>query len=115
MPPRTATTRPHREQGPLARLVERGPYFTDRVRLFRLAGTVRGSSGPRLVQLEDCRTLEVSGYTEEEAIVLGLEPVAAAAQEAGGQPPRGTARTAAGLERTNPEETPPSSTRRTGP
>ena len=115
MAPRTARARPSGSDSLLARLVEEGPYFTDGVRLFRLAGTVRGSSGPRLVQLEDCRTLEVSDYTEEEAIVLGLEPVAPAAQEAGGQPPRGTARTAAGLERTNPEETPPSSTRRTGP
>lgn len=115
MPPRIAATRPRRPESALAQLVEQGPFFTDQVRLFRLVGTVRGSSGPRLVQLEDCRTLDVSDYTEEEVAVLRLEPVMPAAQREGGQPPRGTASTGAGLERTNPEETPPSSTRRTGP
>ena len=114
MAPRTAATRPPDGNGLLARLVERGPYFTDGVRLFRHMGTVRGSSGPRLMQLEDCRTLEVSDFTEEEAMVLGLKPVAPAPPPEG-QPPRGTARTGAGLSRTSPEDTPPSSTRRTGP
>jgi len=114
MAPRAAATRPPGSKSLLARLVEQGHYFTDGVRLFRLAGTVRGSSGPRLMQLEDCRTLAVSDFTEEEATVLGLEPVAAAPNPEG-QPPRGTARTAAGLACTSPEETPPSSTRRTGP
>ena len=84
MSPSTAATRPQHRTSTLAGLVEQGPYFTDQVRLFRLAGTVRGSSGPRLVQLEDCRTLEVSEYTEEEVVVLGIEPVAAAAQAAEG-------------------------------
>jgi hypothetical protein len=84
MSPSAAATRPQDRKGTLAGLVEQGPYFTDQVRLFRLAGTVRGSSGPRLVQLEDCRTLEVSEYTEEEVMVLGLEPVAPTAQAARG-------------------------------
>ena len=114
MAPRTARARPSGSDSLLARLVEEGPYFTDGVRLFRLAGTVRGSSGPRLMQLEDCRTLEVSDFTEEEAMVLGLEPVATPPPPEG-QPPRGTASTGAGLARTSPDETPPSRTRRTGP
>jgi hypothetical protein len=84
MPPRAAATLSRDRKGLLARLVEQGPYFTDHVRLFRLAGSVRGSSGPRLLQLEDCRTLEVSDYTEEEVTVLGLEPVTPAAQAAEG-------------------------------
>jgi len=84
MPPRAAATLSRDRKGLLARLVEQGRYFTDQVRLFRLAGSVRGSSGPRLLQLEDCRTLEVSDYTEEEVTVLGLEPVTPAAQAAEG-------------------------------
>jgi len=83
MPLRAAATLSRGRKGPLARLVEQGRYFTDQV-LFRLAGSVRGSSGPRLLQLEDCRTLEVSDYTEEEVTVLGLEPVTPAAQAAEG-------------------------------
>lgn len=62
-------------QSPLAKLVEGGPYFTDAVRLFRLAAVVPGSNGPKLVQLEDCRTLQVSGYTAEEVALLELVPV----------------------------------------
>ena len=73
-----------RPEGPARPTGRAGPYFTDHVRLFRLAGSVRGSSGPRLLQLEDCRTLEVSDYTEEEVTVLGLEPVTPAAQAAEG-------------------------------
>jgi len=104
----------------LAKLIEEGPYFTDCVRLFRLAGVVSGSSGPKLVQLEDCRTLDVTEYTEEEVVLLGLGPVSAppAGQDAdrrGQSPPRGTTSTGAGLERTSPDETPPSNTLRTGP
>ena len=82
MPPRTAAAHPRNRKSALAQLVEQGPYFTDHVRLFRLVASVRGSSGPRLLQLEDCRTLEVSDYTEEEVTVLGLEPVTPAAQAA---------------------------------
>jgi hypothetical protein len=70
---RTITRR--REAHGLAQLVEQGPYFTDGVRLFRLAGTVSGSSGPKFVQLEDCRTLALADYTEEEIEVLGLAPI----------------------------------------
>ena len=61
----------------LGKLIEEGPYFTDCVRLFRLAGVVSGSSGPKLVQLEDCRTLDVSEYTEEEVVRLDFVPVKA--------------------------------------
>jgi hypothetical protein len=61
----------------LAKLIEDGPYFTDGVRLFRLTGVVSGSSGPKLVQLEDCRTLAVSEYTEEEVELFGFVPVSA--------------------------------------
>jgi hypothetical protein len=61
----------------LAKLIQEGPYFTDGVRLFRLAGVVSGSSGPKLVRLEDCRTLEVSEFTHEEVVLLDLLPVSA--------------------------------------
>ena len=40
---------------------------------------VAGSSGPKVMKLEDCRTLQVSGYTAEEAEWLGLMPVRARA------------------------------------
>ena len=85
-----------------------------------MAGVVSGSSAPKLVQLEDCRTLEVSEYTEEEVVRLGLGPVSAppAGHDPDGRgqsPPRGTTSTGVGLERTSPDETPPSSTLRTGP
>ena len=114
----TATGRRRHEGNQLAELIRHGPYFTDDVRLFRLTGVVSGSSGPRFLQLENCRTLDVAKYSEEEVTVLGLVPVSArpAGQADGRQPPpRGTASTGAGLERTSPEETPPSSTLRTGP
>ena len=65
------------EQGRLVKLVQDGPYFTDGVRLFRRVGVVSGSRGPRLVELEDCRTLAVSEVTEEEVTLLGLMPVSA--------------------------------------
>jgi hypothetical protein len=68
-----------RNENALAKLIEHGPYFTDGVRLFRMTGVVSGSSGPKLVQLEDCRTLEDSEYTEEEVGLLGLVPVSAQA------------------------------------
>lgn len=67
------------EQSPLAKLIDAGPYYTDGVRLFRLTAVVSGSNGPKLMQLEDCRTLEVSGFTAEEAAMLGLVPVRARA------------------------------------
>lgn len=67
------------ERSPLAELIERGPYFTDEVRLFRLAAVVSGSNGPKFLQLEDCRTLQVSGYTAEEVALLELVPVRARA------------------------------------
>jgi len=65
------------DERPLARLVRDGPYFSDGVRLFRRVGVVFGSSGPKLLELEDCRTLAVSDYTEEEVTLLGLVPVSA--------------------------------------
>ena len=63
------------ERSPLAKLIERGPYFTDDVRLFRVAAVVSGSNGPKFLQLEDCRTLQVSDYTAEEVALLELVPV----------------------------------------
>jgi hypothetical protein len=66
-----------RSESALAKLIEHGPYFTDGVRLFRLAGVVSGSSGPKLAELEDCRTLAVSECTEEEVAQFGLVPVSA--------------------------------------
>jgi hypothetical protein len=109
-----------RERNGLAELIGEGPYFTDGVRLFRLAGVVSGSSGPQFVQLEDCRTLALSDHTEEELEALGLAPVHPASAkdegENGGQSdPRGTTSTGAGLERASADYTLPSSTRRTGP
>jgi hypothetical protein len=65
------------EQSLLAWLIDAGPYYTDGVRLFRLSAVVSGSNGPKLMQLEDCRTLHVSGFTAEEAALLELEPVRA--------------------------------------
>ena len=65
------------DEGRLAQVVQDGPYFTDGVRLFRRVGVVSGSRGPRLVELEDCRTLAVSEVTEEEVTLLGLMPVSA--------------------------------------
>ena len=108
------------ERSPLAKLIERGPYFTDDVRLFRVASVVSGSDGPKFLQLEDCRTLQVSDYTAEEIALLELVPVRARAAvkdlENRDQPAaRGTASTGTGLERLSPEETPPSRTLRTGP
>jgi hypothetical protein len=91
---RTPTTGKRADDGVLAQLVRKGPYLTDGVRLFRLAGVVSGSSGPKLVQLEDCRTLEVSGCTDDEAMVLGLRPVSprpagrCAGERGSGRPPR---------------------------
>jgi hypothetical protein len=75
MEPSSHAVSKRRNDGVLARLIEHGPYFTDGVRLFRLAGVVSGSSGPKLVQLENCRTLEVSEFTQEEAMLLDLVPV----------------------------------------
>lgn len=115
----TPARRRRHEGNRLAELIDHGPYFTDDVRLFRLTGVVSGSNGPRFVELEDCRTLDIAKYTAEEVEAVGLVPVSArpAGEDAGSRqpPPRGTASTGAGLERTSPEETPPSSTLRTGP
>ena len=72
---RSRTIRRRTEQSPLAKLSDAGPYYTDGVRLFRLAAVVSGSNGPTLMQLEDCRTLQVCGCTAEEAALLGLVPV----------------------------------------
>ena len=63
------------EPNAFAKLVDAGPYYTDGIRLFRLAGMVAGTNGPKVMKLEDCRTLQVSGYTAEEAELIGLMPV----------------------------------------
>lgn len=87
---RSMRTRGHtasieRDDSALAGLIEAGPYSTDGVRLFRLAGVVSGSSGPKLVQLEDCRSLDVSEYTDEEVALLDLVPVTARPAADGGR------------------------------
>ena len=53
------------EQSPLAKLIEGGPYFTDAVGCSACSRRLR-LERPQAVQLEDCRTLQVSGYTAEE-------------------------------------------------
>ena len=59
----------------VAELIESGPYFTDGVDLFRLVSVSSGSGGPRVVELEDCRTLEVSLYGGKALMRLGLSAV----------------------------------------
>jgi hypothetical protein len=59
----------------VAELLASGPYFTDGVDLFRLVGVTSGSSGPTVVRLEDCRTLDVSHYAGHALMTLGLRAV----------------------------------------
>jgi hypothetical protein len=58
-----------------ARLVKTGPYFTNGIDLFRLVTLTSGSGGPKLVELEDCRTLEISIYAGDAVMTLGLRGV----------------------------------------
>jgi hypothetical protein len=59
----------------VAELIESRPYFTDGFDLFRIVGVTSGSSGPTVVGLEDCRTLEVSHYAGDAVMTLGLRGV----------------------------------------
>jgi hypothetical protein len=61
----------------LADLLESGPYFTDGLDLFRVVSVTSDAGGPRLVELEDCRTLKSSVYVGNALMTLGLEPVRA--------------------------------------
>jgi hypothetical protein len=59
----------------VAELIESGPYFTDGFDLFRIVGVTSGSSGPTVVGLEDCRTLEVSHYAGHALMTLRLRGI----------------------------------------
>ena len=59
----------------LSEALRQGAYLTDGAKLFRVAGIVSGSSGPKVIELEDCRTLEVGTYSEADLVALGLSPV----------------------------------------
>ena len=59
----------------LADRVAQGGYLTDGYALYRVAAVIRGSRGIRLVELEDCRTLEVQAYAGSRLDALGLRPV----------------------------------------
>ena len=59
----------------LAGLLEAGSYFTDGVDLFRVVSVTSGSGGLRAVELEDCRTLELSLYAGDALMTLGLRAV----------------------------------------
>ena len=61
-----------------AAALRQGAYLTDGEDLFCVVGVISGSSGPKSVDLEDCRTLEVHTYSEPRALALGLTPVRAA-------------------------------------
>ena len=52
-----------------------GAYLTDGINLFRVASVTSGSDGPKVVELEDCRTLEASVYDSEAVMKLGLVAV----------------------------------------
>lgn len=55
--------------------VRQGGYLTDGYALYRVAAVIRSSRGVRLVELEDCRTLEVQAYAGPGLTALGLRPV----------------------------------------
>lgn len=59
----------------LGRPFEAGSYFTNGVDLFRVVSVTSGSGGPRVVELEDCRTLELSLYAGDAVMTLGLTQV----------------------------------------
>ena len=59
--------------------IRQGAYLTNGVDLFRVAAVVSGSSGPKTIELEDCRTLEMRTYSDAGAAALGLTPVTASA------------------------------------
>jgi hypothetical protein len=72
---------------PLAEAIRQGAYLTNDVDLFRVVAVVSGSSGLKVIELEDCRTLEVHTYSGPGVMALGLTPVrAAAVADAPGSP-----------------------------
>lgn len=65
-----------------------GPYFTDGVSLFRVANMTCGPGGPEVVELEDCRTLDVSlcgkeDFTEFDLLAVRPERARDAARSDG--------------------------------
>jgi hypothetical protein len=58
-----------------ADLLRAGRYFTDGGNLYRVVCVTSGSGGPRVVELEDCRTLETSLYAGHDLMTLGLREV----------------------------------------
>jgi hypothetical protein len=52
-----------------------GVYLTDGTHLFRVTSVTSGSKGPKLVELEDCRTFETSVHDSEALAKLGLATV----------------------------------------
>jgi len=62
----------------VAEALRQGAYLTDGYDLFRVVGVISGSSGPKSVDLEDCRTLEVHTYSEPRVLALGLTLVRSA-------------------------------------
>jgi hypothetical protein len=55
--------------------VRQGDYLTDGDALYRVAGVILGSRGVRMVELEDCRTLELYAYDGPGLAAHGLRPV----------------------------------------
>jgi len=89
--------RSNRAAGPpaeraLAEAIRQGAYLTNDVDLFRVIAVVSGSSGLKVIELEDCRTLEVHTYSGPGVTALGLTPVRAAAVADTPDPPAYSAR-----------------------
>jgi hypothetical protein len=54
-------------------------YFTDGVHLYRLVCWLNRPVGPRLAELEDCRSLDCMIVTSDDLVRLPLRPVLVAA------------------------------------
>jgi hypothetical protein len=63
-----------------------GAYLTDGAHLFRVTSVTSGSKGPKLVELEDCRTSETSVHDSEAFEELGLATVTPAGDDLGAAP-----------------------------
>lgn len=68
-------SRTHKSVNALGGTLEAGSYFTDGVGLFRVVSVTSGSGGPRAVELEDCRTLEVALHAGDALTTLGFTAV----------------------------------------
>ena len=66
-----------RADGAPAQAMRQGEYLTNGVDLFRVVAVVSGSSGLKVIELEDCRTLEITNWAAAEVTALGLAPVIA--------------------------------------